>query len=84
MMKKTLIASALVGLFASTAVIANDDTEELRKVIAQQQEVLKSLEQRLDQTEQRLEATADQVESSTTASPFAKTTIGGYGELHYS
>jgi hypothetical protein len=27
MMKKTLIASALVGLFASTAVIANDDTE---------------------------------------------------------
>ena len=83
MMKKTLIASALVGLFASTAVIANDDTEELRKVIAQQQEVLKSLEQRLDQTEQRLEATADQVESSTTASPFAKTTIGGYGELHY-
>jgi hypothetical protein len=83
MMKKTLIASALVGLFACTAVIANDDTEELRKVIAQQQEVLKSLEKRLDETEQRLEATADQVESSTSTSLFAKTTIGGYGELHY-
>ena len=44
MMKKTLIASALIGLFASTAVTANVDTEELLKVIAQQQEVLKSLE----------------------------------------
>jgi hypothetical protein len=83
MMKKTLIASALVGLFTSSAVLANNDTEELRKVIAQQQKVLKNLEERLDETEQRLEATADQVESSSTASSFAKTTIGGYGELHY-
>ncbi|MBA6302267.1 porin [Colwellia sp. MB02u-14] len=82
-MKKTLIASALVGLFTSSAVLANNDTKELRKVIAQQQKVLKNLEERLDETEQRLEATADQVESSSTASSFAKTTIGGYGELHY-
>ena len=44
---------------------------------------MKSLEKRLDETEQRLEATADQVESSTSTSLFAKTTIGGYGELHY-
>jgi hypothetical protein len=83
MMKKTLIASALIGLFSSTAVLANDDTQELRKVIAEQQKVLKSLEKRLDETEQRLEATADQVELSTSVSPFAKTSIGGYGELHY-
>ena len=75
MMKKTLIASALIGLFASTAVTANDNTKELRKVIAQQQEVLKSLEKRLDETEERLEATADQIESSTSASPFSKTSI---------
>ena len=83
MMKKTIIASALIGLFASSSIFANDDTEELRKVIAQQQKVLKTLEKRLDETEERLEATADQVELSTSASPFAKTTIGGYGELHY-
>ena len=83
MMKKTLIASALVGLFTSSTVLANDNTEELRKVIEQQQKVLKSLEKRLDETEERLEATADQVELSTSSSPFAKTTIGGYGELHY-
>ena len=81
MMKKTIIASILVGLFASTSVIANEETQELRSVIAEQQKILKALERRLDQTEQRLNATADQVEASSTA--LSNTTIGGYGELHY-
>jgi len=83
MMKKTLIASAIVSLFVSTAVIANDESQELRDIIKQQQEVLKTLEQRLDQTEQRLEATADQIEMTNTSSIFSNTSIGGYGELHY-
>lgn len=84
MMKRTLIASALVASFASTAAVANEETKELRKVIAEQQAVLKKLEERLDETEQKLEATADQVETtSSSESAFANTTIGGYGELHY-
>jgi hypothetical protein len=83
MMKKTLIASAIVGLFASNAAIANQETDELRKVIAEQQKVLASLEKRLDETDQKLNATADQVEVSSEESVFANTTIGGYGELHY-
>ena len=83
MMKKTLIASAIVSLFVSTAVIANDESQELRDIIKQQQEVLKTLEQRLDQTEQRLEATADQIEMTNTSNIFSSTSIGGYGELHY-
>ncbi|MCJ8319678.1 MAG: OprO/OprP family phosphate-selective porin [Colwellia sp.] len=82
-MKKTLIATALIGLFASTAVIANEDTQELRKVIEEQQKVLKKLEKRLDETEQKLEATADQIETTSTDSIFSNTSIGGYGELHY-
>ena len=82
-MKKTLIASALIGIFASTIAIANDDTQELRKVIEEQQKVLKNLEKRLDETEQKLEATADQIETTSTGSIFSNTTIGGYGELHY-
>jgi len=84
-MKKTLTASIIAALFASNVAIANEDTTELRKVIAQQQEVLKSLEKRLDETEQKLEATADQVEVVTESSDsmFARTSIGGYGELHY-
>ena len=83
MMKKTLIASAIVGLFASNSAIANQETDELRKVIAEQQKVLASLEKRLDETDQKLNATADQVEVSSEESVFANTTIGGYGELHY-
>jgi len=85
MIKKTLIASALLGLFASNAVIANEEPDALRKIIAEQQKVLKSLEKRLDETDQRLIATADQVEvvAEKKESVFANTSIGGYGELHY-
>ncbi len=83
MMKKTLLASALIGLFASNAAIANEETDKLRQVIAQQQKVLESLEKRLDETDQKLNATADQVEVKAEGGVFANTTLGGYGELHY-
>jgi len=85
MMKKTLIASALIGLFASNAAIANEETDKLRQVIAEQQKVLESLEKRLDETDQKLNATAEhiEVEGENNDSIFANTTIGGYGELHY-
>ncbi|MBT1444250.1 porin [Shewanella sp. JM162201] len=80
-MKKTLLASALLGVFASHTAIAADDTAELRKVIEQQQQVLKDLEKRLEETEKRVEQTADAAEAN--ASAKSATTIGGYGELHY-
>lgn len=83
MIKKTLIASALVGLFASNVVLANQETDELRKVIADQQKVLESLGRRLDETDQKLNATADQMEVGAEDNIFSSTTIGGYGELHY-
>lgn len=83
MMKKTLIASALVGLFASNAAIASQETDELRNVIAEQQKVLASLGRRLDETDQKLNAAADQIDVNAQESVFANTTIGGYGELHY-
>lgn len=80
MMKKTLIASALVTLFTNNAVMANEETAELRKVIAEQKAALAAIEKRLAENEKRLDATASAVESSTNTSA---TTIGGYGELHY-
>ena len=83
MMNKTLIASALVGLFASNVALANQETDELRKVIADQQKVLESLEKRLNETDQKLNATADQIEVGVEESAFSRTSIGGYGELHY-
>ena len=82
-MKKTVLASMLVGLFASNASLASQETDELRQIIKQQQAVLAKLEQRLDDTEKKLEATADQVEVSANTSVLANTSIGGYGELHY-
>jgi len=42
MMKKTLIATALVGLFASQTAFASQETQELRKVIEQQQGATRS------------------------------------------
>ncbi len=80
-MKKALIASAVLGLLVSSTATANQETDQLRKVIADQQKVLKQLEHRLDETEQKIEATAEQVESTSTQS--APTKLGGYGELHY-
>lgn len=82
MMKKTLIASALIGLFASNAAIANEETDKLRDIIAQQQKALAAIEKRLNETDQKLNATADQVDVKD-ESVFANTSIGGYGELHY-
>ena len=81
-MKKTLLATALVSLFATQGAYAADETAELRKIIEQQQKVLQDLEKRLDETEKRVEKTADVVEESASESKSA-TTIGGYGELHY-
>jgi len=81
-MKRTLIASAIVGLFACNVAVANEDSKELRKIIIEQQKILEMLEQRLDETDERLNATADQVESND-ESVFSSTIIGGYGELHY-
>ncbi|WNC69011.1 porin [Thalassotalea nanhaiensis] len=81
-MKKSIIATALMSLFATNAMAA-EETQELREVIAEQQKVLQSLEKRLNETESRLEATADQMDENASANPFANTTIGGYGELHY-
>ncbi len=80
-MKKTLLASAMLGLFASQGAFAANDTAELRNIIKGQQKVLQQLEKRLETTEKRIEKTADAVEDK--AESDSATTIGGYGELHY-
>lgn len=80
-MKKTILASALATLLSAPMVFAAEDTEDLRKVIEQQQQVLDELERRLNETEKRVERTADVVDDNVSST--SATTIGGYGELHY-
>ncbi|BCV55279.1 porin [Shewanella algae] len=94
MIKKTLIASALLTALCGPQAFASDETQELRKIIEQQQKVLKDLERRLAETEKRQQQTAERVEQTAErveqtaevvdATPQkTATTIGGYGELHY-
>ena len=61
-MKKTLIAAALMGLFTSHTAVASTETDELRKIIKQQQQVLADLEKRLEKTEKRVEIAEERVE----------------------
>ncbi|MGI2258849.1 porin [Shewanella sp. GXUN23E] len=81
MIKKTLIASALISTFSSFTAMAADDTAALKAQLAEQQQALKALEKKLEQTQSRLEQTADQAEQNSNST--SRTTIGGYGELHY-
>lgn len=77
---KLLLPLALMGILAvpSTYAANEPSANELHKLIKQQQKQLQTLEA-------QIEATASQVESTSSMSGGAssKTSIGGYGELHY-
>lgn len=80
MKKKMLFLGVLCGLTCFSS-YAQETVQELRKVIEEQKKILAQLEKRIEQTEANLEMTAQAVEQ--TAVEPVKTTIGGYGELHY-
>lgn len=95
-MKKSILALSIAGLYASSANAATPSVEEMWEIIQQQQAEIQRLKGQLTQTDQRLEmtevkveATADAVESAPggkvakLADWVEKTSIGGYGELHY-
>ena len=77
---KLLLPLLLAGILAvpSTYAANEPSANELHKLIKQQQKQLETLEA-------QIEATASQVESTAAISGGAssKTSIGGYGELHY-
>lgn len=77
---KHLFPLLLAGILAIPSSYAANEpsTDELYKLIKQQQKQLKTLES-------QIEATASQVETSMTTSTgtASKISIGGYGEMHY-
>ena len=80
-MIRTALATAMLSLFVLPAA-ANDDISDLKQLIELQKQQLAELEKRLSVTESRLESTADAMDNNASQSQ-SKTTIGGYGELHY-
>jgi hypothetical protein len=93
-----LVATLLLAGMASHAQPAPTTVEELWEIVQRQQAEIDELRlelgearaamaatnDRVDETEARVEATGDYVETLAVADTGAqKTTIGGYGELHY-
>ncbi len=73
----------------SSQLQASQETDELRRLIEQQQQQLRALKKRLDENEQKITATAEVIEQkiSTPTSNIPSngtTSLGGYGEIHYS
>jgi hypothetical protein len=76
-MKKTLIfLSSFMMTSLSNVTLAATDSEEMWNTIKKQQA-------QIDALNAKIEATADAMESNSSSSSQSKTTIGGYGELHY-
>jgi len=84
-MKKSLLALALAGLYASSASAATPTVEEMWQMIQQQQAEISRLKGDQKATDAKVEATAETIENSSIASVAEwvnKTTVGGYGEMH--
>jgi phosphate-selective porin O/P len=100
---KNCVLGSVVGIaFVLSAQAETPDTEEMWKIIQQQQKIIEQLQQKLEQTDQKVEvaekkveeatqeveAAAEAIEVASTSSSgsgwWEKTSLGGYGELHYS
>jgi len=82
----------LIGLLLSPAIIAQESDSELLSRLESLQHQIDELKRELEQTrnqttqtEARVDAVADVIESQPQQqyAPWQNTTIGGYGELHY-
>lgn len=93
-MRQQWMAGFAATVLAASAVAA-PSTEEMWKIIQQQQEQIRALQQQLEnqqtrihETEVKVEATATAVETVSTPAGSgnnwaANTTMGGYAEMHY-
>lgn len=88
------LSGLAAGLFASGLAFAQDrepSPEEMWGIIQQQQREIEGLKARQSATDEKVEATADRIEEVTAKEPaggmvegwWNKTSIGGYGEMHY-
>jgi hypothetical protein len=59
------------------------EIDELRRDLGEARATMAATNDRVEETEARVEATGDYVETLAVADTGTRTTIGGYGELHY-
>ncbi len=89
MIKQSLLSLTIGGLLAAPAIPAFADNmpsaEEMWRIIQQQQKEIAELKSQAQTTEEKATAAVEAVESrgGTGGNWADKTTIGGYGELHY-
>jgi hypothetical protein len=86
------LAAALCSAGAAYAQDQQPGTEEMWRIIQEQQREIEALKARQSQTDEKVEATGDRIEEVAAEKPagggmvegwWNRTSIGGYGELHY-
>jgi len=85
LLSKSLLLSALTTSGFASAATPTPTLEELWTVIQSQQKQIASLKAKAAETEEKVEATGEALEqqAANNQASHSKTTIGGYGELHY-
>lgn len=81
---KFKLSAVAAALIASTSAMAAEPTnKELLEAIEKQQQQIEALKERVEEADKKAEATVEAVEQSMQSAVASKTSIGGYGELHY-
>lgn len=86
----SFLCTGLSILTMTSASFANDEMpskEEMWKIIQKQQEQINTLLSRVETTEKKVETTAEAVETASVSGSapgwWNRTSLGGYGEMHY-
>ena len=90
-MKVKSIAMAVASLLSASSVYAAEPTsQDLLDMLKKQQAQIEALQEKLnktdkkvDQNDEKIESTATVIEENLAEISTSKTTVGGYGELHY-
>lgn len=89
-MKLKLIAAAVALATSNAAFAAEPTNEELLELIKKQETQIQQLKQavennqkKTEETDKKVEASVSAIEENLSSTSLSKTSIGGYGELHY-
>ncbi len=87
----TALAAALLAAASAAAQETQPSAQEMWRIIQQQQKEIESLKSKLSETDEKVEATGERVEEVAAKGAeggmvegwWKRTSLGGYGEMHY-